>query len=208
MNSEQCILVLDAMGVLYQAGDDVADLLVPFVRKQGGSTDAVVIGEYYRAASLGELSSDAFWISVGLSPSVEDEYLQEHALMPGAYNFLEAEGKRFAGVCCLSNDVGDWSLKLRRRFRLDHLIGRWFISSDIGLRKPDPRIYQWLIATLGTEAEHIIFVDDRRANVEAAAREHLTAIHFGDHRGTRSGDILTTRSFDDLRTLIESLPSK
>ena len=29
------ILVLDAMGVLYQAGDDVAELLVPFVRQRG-----------------------------------------------------------------------------------------------------------------------------------------------------------------------------
>jgi HAD superfamily hydrolase (TIGR01509 family) len=205
MNSEECILVLDAMGVLYQAGNDVADLLVPFVRKKGGSTDAVVIGEYYRAASLGELSSRAFWTSVGLSPSIEDEYPQEHALMSGTYDFLEAEGKRFAGVCCLSNDVGEWSLKLRRRFRLDHLIGRWFISSDIGLRKPDPRIYQWLIATLGAKAEHIIFVDDRPANVEAAAREHLTAIHFGDQSGTPSGNILTARSFDDLRTVISVL---
>ena len=30
-------LILDAMGVLYQAGDDVAELLVPFVRKHGPS---------------------------------------------------------------------------------------------------------------------------------------------------------------------------
>ena len=29
------ILILDAMGVLYQAGDDVAELLVPFVRHHG-----------------------------------------------------------------------------------------------------------------------------------------------------------------------------
>lgn len=29
-------LALDAMGVLYSVGDDVADLLVPFVRQAGG----------------------------------------------------------------------------------------------------------------------------------------------------------------------------
>ena len=31
------ILVPDAMGVLYQAGDDVAELLVPFGRRPGRS---------------------------------------------------------------------------------------------------------------------------------------------------------------------------
>jgi hypothetical protein len=30
------VLVLDAMGVIYSVGDDVVDLLCPFVREHGG----------------------------------------------------------------------------------------------------------------------------------------------------------------------------
>ena len=33
--SADTIVVLDAMGVLYQPADDVADLLIPFAREQG-----------------------------------------------------------------------------------------------------------------------------------------------------------------------------
>lgn len=32
-------LVLDAMGVIYSVGDDVADLLCPFIEERGGESD-------------------------------------------------------------------------------------------------------------------------------------------------------------------------
>lgn len=35
----RCV-VLDAMGVIYSAADDVAELLIPFVRASGGTVDA------------------------------------------------------------------------------------------------------------------------------------------------------------------------
>jgi len=57
------ILLLDAMGVLYQAADDVADLLVPFVRQHGNpdlTADDLGLGkpspEIYRHA-LGTLKA-------------------------------------------------------------------------------------------------------------------------------------------------------
>ena len=56
------ILILDAMGVLYEAGDDVAELLVPFVGKHGRSDlSAEAIDRDYVEASLGRMGPDAFW---------------------------------------------------------------------------------------------------------------------------------------------------
>ena len=47
------ILVLDAMGVIYQSCDDVEELLVPFIREQGSNIDKKIIEDHYIQASQG-----------------------------------------------------------------------------------------------------------------------------------------------------------
>jgi hypothetical protein len=44
---EYTVLALDEMGVLYQTGDDVAELLIPFVAANGGSTDRDLVERTY-----------------------------------------------------------------------------------------------------------------------------------------------------------------
>ena len=55
--SADTIFVLDAMGVLYQPADDVADLLIPFAREQGCGKSEAEITRLYRAASRGTIDS-------------------------------------------------------------------------------------------------------------------------------------------------------
>ncbi|HHY97162.1 MAG TPA: hypothetical protein GX509_00315 [Firmicutes bacterium] len=57
-------LVLNAMGVIYRAADDVTELLVPFVREKGGLSDSYAIATLYTQASLGKLSADKFWDTI------------------------------------------------------------------------------------------------------------------------------------------------
>lgn len=170
------ILALDAMGVLYRSGDDVGELLEPFVREHGG--DAGKVAEAYHAASLGEISPDLFWEQVGLSAELEDAYLERHELAPGVDAALRAAQDLFGGICCLSNDVSRWSLKLRRRFGLESRISGWFISGEMWLRKPDPRIYEQMIDGLGVAPGAVSFVDDREKNVAAARAAGINAVLF------------------------------
>jgi FMN phosphatase YigB (HAD superfamily) len=116
------ILILDAMGVLYEAGDDVAELLVPFVGKHGRTDlSAEAIDRDYVEASLGRMDTDAFWQRMGVDPSLEDAYLAGHRLIEGTLDWLPQLKQRYGRVACLSNDVASWSLKLRQRFGLGGL---------------------------------------------------------------------------------------
>ena len=72
---QETVLVLDAMGVIYTAADDVEELLIPFILEQRGLADSAAIARYYLRASLGEIDAVEFWQAVGLSPDVEDDYL-------------------------------------------------------------------------------------------------------------------------------------
>ena len=163
------ILVLDAMGVIYQSCDDVEELLVPFIREQGSSIDRKAIEDLYTRASLGEFSSEEFWAKVGVDYNLEDEYLDRHQLSVGLSDFLSVfKNQVKAPIYCLSNDVSEWSIKLRKKFQLDQYIERWFISGDLKIRKPSSGIYDVLIREANVKPTQMLFVDDREKNIAAA----------------------------------------
>ena len=54
------------------------------------------------------------------------------------------------------------------------------ISAEVGLAKPDPRIYQLALEKLGIQAGDSVFLDDFKENVEAARAVGMLAIHFVD----------------------------
>lgn len=173
------VLVLDAMGVIYRPADDVMELLVPFVRNHGGSTDAKYITREYRRSSLGQMSSVELWQRLGVPAALEDEYLAGHSLSPGLREFLQAVLPDVDSVWCLSNDVSEWSQKLRERNELTAHFAGFVISGDVGIRKPDPGIYEALLSRVGRPAQECIFVDDRVANLDAARLLGFQTVLFG-----------------------------
>ena len=52
----------------------------------------------------------------------------------------------------------------------------WVASCDVGLRKPDPAIYQLAVKRAGVRPEAAVYIDDRPELVEAGRRVGLTAI--------------------------------
>jgi putative hydrolase of the HAD superfamily len=181
------VLVLDAMGVIYRVGDDVADLLVPFIREKGGIDDDAQIEAAYLKASLGEIDAAEFWRRVHVSPDLEDEYLMTLELSDELLEFLEAAATQFRRLACLSNDLSAWSRKLRKRFGLESYIARWYISGDLGVRKPDPNIYRRMLSDLAVTPADIVFVDDRLKNLRPAAELGMRTVHFNP-AGSNGGD--------------------
>ena len=52
-----------------------------------------------------------------------------------------------------------------------------FLSSSIGLRKPDAEAYDHVVKAIGVPASRILFFDDSAANIEGARSRGLSAIH-------------------------------
>ena len=182
------VLVLDAMGVIYSVGDDVKDLLYPFVIEKGGTGDYSIVQEYYHLASLGKISSADLWKEAGIAPQLEDEYLQRFQLTDGLLDFLKNIKSRGTEIWCLSNDLSEWSKKLRIRFRLEEYFRGFVISGDVGIRKPDLLIYQNLLNRLNVGTKDVIFVDDRPQNLESASALGFTTILFSPADDTAIDD--------------------
>src|SRR4029453_7784892 len=90
---------------------------------------------------------------------------------------LRATGVR---LIALSNWSAETFPVARERF--DFLA--WFegvvISGDVGVNKPDRRIFEHLIEQFGIEPAAALFIDDSSANVDAATALGFRAIQFTD----------------------------
>jgi len=196
----KCV-VLDAMGVLYNAHDDVAEFLYPFILEKDGLNDLNRIKGIYIEASLGKMTSADFWKRMGLDPMVEDEYLSRHAITSGLIAFLEEMKVQGVELWCLSNDVSEWSGKLRRKFKIESYFKGFIISGDVGLRKPDPAIYELLIGRLKCKANDILFVDDNIRNLDAAERKGIGTVLFdssGRVVNTKHGEVVNFKELGEL----------
>lgn len=84
--------------------------------------------------------------------------------------------------------LSNWSDQTYRRVQGNFEFFDWFdgilLSGEVGLVKPDLRIFQLFLERIGRTAEECIYIDDTLSNVEVARQLGFQAIHF------RSGEQL------------------
>ncbi len=72
------------------------------------------------------------------------------------------------------------------RFRLREHFSVFLSSCYLGVRKPEPEIYEMAIAITQQPAGRCLFVDDRELNLECAVTAGIRTIHFRDAEGLRA----------------------
>lgn len=78
----------------------------------------------------------------------------------------------------LSNAWDDLRPLLTGVWKISDAFDHIFISAEMGLAKPDPRIYQAVVGELEKDPAEMVFVDDFIENVAAARAQGWNAIHF------------------------------
>ena len=180
------LIVLDGFGVLFDAGDHITSVLAPFVAERGGSTDSVEVAERYRQTSLGRLSTAELWAVLGVEGDAEmldRSFVESLPLTDGALTFLERSKLQGLTLACLANGVATWFDLLRRRDSLDVYIATWLVSSDLGVRKPDPAAYEALSHATGVPLGNCLMIDDRTEHLDAARRAGMSTALFGSAAG-------------------------
>jgi epoxide hydrolase-like predicted phosphatase len=79
----------------------------------------------------------------------------------------------------LTNNVREWEPVWRAKLpEIDELFEVVVDSAFVGMRKPDPAIYELTLERLGVAAEECVFVDDLEPNCEAARALGMAAVRF------------------------------
>jgi 2-haloacid dehalogenase/putative hydrolase of the HAD superfamily len=82
-----------------------------------------------------------------------------------AIEALHARGVALAGLTNMPSSTRDGTLAMSPAFqRLSTIV----VSGDVGLSKPDPRIFALTAERAGLPPEDLLFVDDSQRNVDAA----------------------------------------
>jgi epoxide hydrolase-like predicted phosphatase len=144
-------------------------------------------GESATLATVGQVTTAAHWevVRQRLQLAAEEltkvplEFWGGDQLDEELMRFLRALRPRFK-TALLSNAWDDLRLVIEERWKIADAFDEIFISAEVGLAKPDPRVYRLVLDKLIVEPEEAIFVDDFPENVEAARALGMQAIRFRD----------------------------
>jgi epoxide hydrolase-like predicted phosphatase len=106
------------------------------------------------------------------------EALEPNEAMIELMREIKRSGRRMA---LLTNNVREWEPLWRSMLPVDEIFELVVDSGFVGMRKPDPPIYELTIARLAgasASAEQCLFVDDVLVNVETARAIGMSAVHF------------------------------
>ena len=85
-------------------------------------------------------------------------------------------------MALLTNNVREWEPLWRGMLPVDEIFELVVDSGFVGIRKPDPAIYELTLERLGdVAASDCLFIDDLEVNIEAARHLGMSAVHFVDN---------------------------
>jgi HAD superfamily hydrolase (TIGR01549 family) len=141
--------------------------------------------EAYRRHETGEISDAEFFAGLrsSLGIALSDAQMLEgwNAIfageMPGISALLARAAKSLP-LYAFSNTNNAHVAHFSRQYAglLSHF-RKIFLSSAIGLRKPDVAAYDHVVKAIGVAPQRIVFFDDLAENIEGARARGLTAVH-------------------------------
>ena len=103
----------------------------------------------------------------------------------GTVDILGELREREIPLYALSNWSAETFTFAQRRFEFLQWFRAIFLSAEVRLVKPDPRIFQYFCEKFALTPEQVIYIDDLPHNVEAARAIGMHAIQFSDPASLR-----------------------
>ena len=98
---------------------------------------------------------------------------------PEMIDFVREVRGRGVRTALLTNNVREWESRWRSKLpEIDELFEVVVDSAFVGMRKPEPAIYELTVERLGVRAGECVFVDDLDVNCEAARELGMAAVRF------------------------------
>jgi epoxide hydrolase-like predicted phosphatase len=148
-------------------------------------------------ATLGSIPEEEHWQAIGekLNLSPEDLQAFQTAFWAGdrpdqvLLQFIDALRPVYQ-TGLLSNAWSGARASVQEHYHLLDVFDVTVFSAEVGLAKPDAKIYQGILSKMGAQPEEAIFVDDVPVNIEAAQALGIHGVVFKTSEQTQK-DILS-----------------
>mgnify|MGYP001029086582 FL=1 len=180
-------VIFDLGGVLVRTADFTprARLGARFGMTAEELMDLVFGLESGKRAQLGLVSAAQHWEHVRQTLGISPPELKEFLDIFWSEDHLDVELvdtlrrlRRTHRTALLSNALPDVHGLITDQLKIDDAFDVMVFSCEVGIMKPDARIYQLVLQQVGVPAGQAVFVDDTLRNVEAARAIGMQAIHY------------------------------
>jgi putative hydrolase of the HAD superfamily len=177
--------LFDLGGVLFTNGTKkfIKEISKSYMLSENIITEVIdgEIGSLYREAKI---SRDEFWRQVieklHLNESVdilEKQWIDSYEIISGTKQIIIELSKKYS-LYYLSDNVKERVDALDTKFDFLKLFKGGIFSHEVGVRKPDPKIYEFALNKSNSNPERTIFIDDKEMMLKPARTLGLHTILF------------------------------
>jgi 2-haloacid dehalogenase len=98
--------------------------------------------------------------------------------VPESVDMVEALAARGVPLYALTNWSHETFHHARARFEWLEHFRDIVVSGEVGMKKPDPRIFRLMLQRIGVEPADVVFIDDVADNVASADALGMRTVHF------------------------------
>jgi epoxide hydrolase-like predicted phosphatase len=180
-------IFFDIGGVLVRTNDRTPRTRL--ATRLGTTYDALVDliwgGERGRQAQRGEISAEEQWINacrvlkwpLEQVQDLESEFFAGDGLDMTLVDYIRSLHTRYrTGI--ISNALSNVRSAIEKKWDIADAFDALILSAEVGLMKPDPRIFYTALAALGAAPAEAVFVDDFAENVAGAQAVGMFAVQF------------------------------
>lgn len=129
---------------------------------------------------------------------------EQTLLVDGAVELLEYLSKRYL-IGIISNGFLNIQYKKLYATDLNKYIQRMIVSDEIGIQKPDRRIFDYALSETGVDSDEVIFIGDNPdADIKGAIQAGWRAVYY-DRKKKGITDVEPDAVISDLREVIKLL---
>jgi len=173
------LYIFDMGGVLCSNFNDI-----PVISNYLGITEEyffIYAGENFRKLLDGKINSREFWVrfSLRFGKEIKEELFGKH-FNPGIIKETKdiiVQLKNHSRVVCGTNVIDSHYNHLLKRGEYD-IFDKIYASYFMGISKPNPDFYRYILKEEGVKPEEAVFVDDTEENIIAARNIGIKSILF------------------------------
>jgi HAD superfamily hydrolase (TIGR01549 family) len=144
-----------------------------------------------KEATIGLVTTESIWNNVAKKYSLtrnelaqlKQDFYAGEKINQQFYDYVQKLHKKYK-IVLFSNVWDDGRMVYGQKFGLDKICDQMILSAEVGMRKPNKKIFKYALKQNNVLPTEAVFIDDTLANIKTGQEMGLNCIHFKNNDET------------------------
>jgi len=143
-----------------------------------------IFEDHWPELKIGVKTMKQFWVEVSkislkkINPVIlSNKYYEAIWIDKKLLNIIKKLIKNYK-IVMIANDSDDIYLSKIQKFKLERIFDKLYCSSQLGISKPNSRIFKYVLDDLKIKPREMLFIDNQDNNIESAKKLNINTILF------------------------------